>query len=222
MNKQELQIAAKEFCDAKNYNTFLVGFLKQFAQHLLDTGNMVENSKKCSGCQCYTALSNFETEDKCILCDVHRDENERLLRIYPHRIKELEKEVQHLRDNAFQPSNTPQSGEVKSAEEILSALDVTEDPYGEDCYHKEEVMCAMKRFSDQFKHPAYDLLLASYNDLKAEDNKKALEINRLMSSQNAISDEEIEVKAEYYATKYSPIQAAVLVGKLVRDQFKKQ
>lgn len=80
---------------------------------------------------------------------------------------------------------------------------------------------AAEMYANQFKHPAYDLLLASYNTLKAEDNKKAMEINRLMSGRT-LTDEEIEVKAEYYATKYSPIQAAVLAGKWVRHQLNKK
>jgi len=50
---------------------------------------------------------------------------------------------------------------------------------------------AAEMYADQHKHPGYDLLLASYNELKAENNKQALEINRLMSGQKVISDEEI-------------------------------
>ena len=218
MNDEQLQIAAKEFCKLEDWlvDQDDIEMLAKFAQSLIDKGKMVEASDLVVEKAYGTGMDS----------------------LFRNRISELEKEVQHLRDNAFQ------SGDVKSLdldndvlvyfgfEEVgrsyfhpkMSGLYLSK-PYveakhylvksngqdkltsvssvndliilykcitGENHPQLKATATQVKEISDT-KKPAYDLLLASYNDLKAENNKQALEINRLMSGQKVISDEWIRI-----------------------------
>ena len=211
MENKELEQAAKDFCESiqigdeftvpcteMGVGAKLSGkeLLAKFAQYLLDTGEMVE-------------AKEFD--------DLH---------VFYEKYRSL----------ALDKSNTPQSGEVKTMLDCLNEVSQNNGhgyvnwPHAcreADVLHLNDIpQKAGKMYANQFKTPAYDLLLASYNTLKAEDNKKALEINRLMSGQKVVSDKELDKKAsEITEDMFNPNiskEAVLKMGVWVRDQLNKQ
>jgi len=160
MSKEQLEQAAKEFCEAEGMGKYaylksMDGFMVKFAQSLIGSGKMVEASDLVVEKAYGTGMDS----------------------LFRNRISELEKEVQKLRDNAFQPSNTPQSGEVKSLDKCTeqASLDTFGHSYFQCLAMLDEddlqtlIINIAEMYANQFKHPAYDLLLTSYNELKAEN-----------------------------------------------------
>lgn len=161
MNKEQIQNLAKEFCEAEGMSpkamvtvdsltetVYFEDVFSKFLQYAIDQGHVVDAEKKdlalnCLDCNSsfkYSELTTFKKRQRCPVCgSIHYE----IIKPQPGE------------------STVSSSGkEVKTAEEILSAFDVTTDPYGEDSYHKEEVLCAMDRFHRQFKSsPASTVML---------------------------------------------------------------
>lgn len=129
---------------------------------------------------------------------------------------------------AYDPIN---SVEVKILEDYIRGCRDCADSNGM-CDTYEGQYCdpdVHKKMQLKQRKTKYDLLLASYNTLKAEDNKKAMEINRLMSSVEIPDDVIDKMYREDCKAVHGDLQfsagykmAVLRITKWLRDQLNKQ
>nr|GEZ64756.1 hypothetical protein [Tanacetum cinerariifolium] len=236
MENKELEQAAKEFLAKSSPNYEYQGknweYVKNytftdvlgFTQSLLDTGKLMTDKDHTRYLDEHKAEINTSALC-CAVADVEQayDLKISILEADNAQMQELIS-LQRKRIEQLEGSNTPQSGEVKSKIECLYDVKF----HGN---HSERLFEAMEMFANQFKTPAYDLLLASYNNLKEQNNKLAMENNRLMSGQKVVTDQDIVDKAFELEKEWSESGEMLKstlrlqfckIGQWVRDQLNKQ